>query len=74
MILYELDTEIEPLEAHALPDIKKIIVDKNLRPQIPADGSTDPNLASLIRQCWDRRPENRPNIGQVIEALEKVEF
>lgn len=41
------------------------------RPDIPSICPAD--LANVMRQCWDPKPENRPNMTEVVAMLEAVD-
>ena len=72
MILWEIETEEVPFSACVEDsEVKQIVCDQNLRPQIP---ETDPRLSKLIRTCWHRRPENRPSIDQIYLQIQSVTF
>ena len=53
-------------------EVRNIVCDQNLRPNIGA--KTNAVLASTIRSCWHRKPENRPTIDEIQMELEKAEF
>eukprot|EP00741_Cyanophora_paradoxa_P013645 tig00020704_g13174.t1 len=46
------------------------VVEKNLRPPIPA--SCPPKFAELIKACWDGKPEARPSFADIIAKLEAM--
>jgi len=50
--------------------IKHKIVHENLRPTIPAD--CPPELAQLIRDCWQSNPRDRPNFEESVEILSNL--
>jgi len=45
--------------------------EENLRPTIPE--SCPKQMKELIRDCWNPDPRQRPNVHQVIQALEAME-
>ena len=49
---------------------KQLVVDKRQRPLIPA--TLQPELATLIRACWQHQPEQRPTANQIVVVLQKV--
>ena len=51
-------------------EIKTAIVHQGLRPTIPA--SADPDVAALIKACWQVVPENRPSFSQIRSSLEAL--
>lgn len=42
-----------------------------MRPEIPTN--TPDGLSALIKECWDRDPDNRPDFEAIYERLEKME-
>ncbi|KAJ6801713.1 serine/threonine-protein kinase HT1 [Iris pallida] len=47
------------------------VVNKNLRPEIPADCPVA--VQALIEQCWSLHPEKRPEFCQIVKVLEHFE-
>ena len=45
------------------------VVTKNMRPEIPKD--CPPNLSKLMQICWDKDPDKRPNMEDIIAYLRK---
>jgi serine/threonine protein kinase len=72
IILWEIETEQVPFEGMNELEVKNIVIDQSLRPQIPR--TCDSNLAYLIRSCWQKRPEKRVNFEYIFNFLEKVQF
>ena len=72
IVLYQLFTEREPYAEEIKKfDSQKIlynIVNHNLRPTIPSD-MVDSPICKLIKQCWDKSPNIRPDIKSVIATL-----
>lgn len=44
---------------------------QNLRPEIPRCCLTA--FANIMRKCWDAKPENRPEMDEVVKMLEAVD-
>jgi hypothetical protein len=40
------------------------------RPDMPGSLESQPNLATLVRQCWDQNPQLRPDVSQVCDILD----
>lgn len=61
-----------PFREYALNDQQIMIMtmDKALRPSIPS--SCYPELAALIRQCWDADPTKRPDCVEIFSKLEEI--
>jgi len=49
-------------------EVQEAIVKNHLRPTIPVD-CCDPLYASLIQQCWQARPIDRPSWDQIVQEL-----
>ncbi|KAF8016748.1 hypothetical protein BT93_H2083 [Corymbia citriodora subsp. variegata] len=52
-------------------DVSSAVVHQNLRPEIPrcCPGS----LANIMRKCWDRNAEKRPEMKEVVRMLEAID-
>jgi serine/threonine protein kinase len=70
VLLWVLISQKEPYTAFSHSwDVAKFVIDGN-REAIPAGCPYD--YATLLRQCWDQDPENRPSIQEVLEALTEM--
>ena len=47
--------------------LKEYVLEGDLRPQIP--DQVESNLAHLIRTCWQKEPNKRPNFDVVYDTL-----
>lgn len=70
IILWEIFTERIPFDKIKLNDLKKIILEDDSRPLIPED--IEPEIALLIRCCWQSDAIKRPSFSKILERLEKV--
>ncbi|KAL0419870.1 UNVERIFIED_CONTAM: Dual specificity protein kinase shkA [Sesamum radiatum] len=52
-------------------DVSAAVVQQNLRPEIPR--CCPGGFASIMRKCWDAKPENRPEMDEVVRLLEAVD-
>lgn len=53
-------------------DVQRAIDKKSLRPRIPVGNNPPPGLRkleTLVQECWDGNPENRPDFNQIIKDL-----
>jgi serine/threonine protein kinase len=66
--LWELLTLGVPYMGLRQTQAAAMVLEKNLRPQIPE--RTQRELATLITRCWDQDPRRRPPMGDVRRELE----
>ncbi|MQM20070.1 hypothetical protein Taro_053084 [Colocasia esculenta] len=71
LLLWEMLTGTIPYEDMTPIQAAFAVVDKNIRPVIPADCS--PALRVLIEQCWSLSPDKRPEFWQIVKVLEQFE-
>ncbi|KAJ1293634.1 hypothetical protein BS78_01G083700 [Paspalum vaginatum] len=56
---------------HSLADISYHVVKLGNRPDIPR--SCPRALSDIMTRCWDQRPDNRPEMSEVVALLEKID-
>jgi len=66
MTCFEILSGRIPFEGYPNHSILKRI-QRGERPNL--EGKAPPGLLQLIKRCWDTRPENRPNIDEIIKQL-----
>ncbi|OVA07753.1 Protein kinase domain [Macleaya cordata] len=71
LILWEMVAGTIPFEDKTPIQAAFAVVNKKLRPVIPAD--CPPALRALIEQCWASNPEKRPEFWQIVKVLEQFE-
>ncbi|XP_068666552.1 serine/threonine/tyrosine-protein kinase HT1-like [Aristolochia californica] len=71
LLLWELVAGTIPYEEMTPIQAAFAVVNKNLRPPIPAH--CPPALQALIEQCWAHNPEKRPEFWQIVKVLEQFE-
>ncbi|KAF9590001.1 hypothetical protein IFM89_030151 [Coptis chinensis] len=71
LVLWELVAGVIPYEDMTPVQAAFAVVNKNLRPAIPAN--CPPALQALIEQCWALRPEKRPDFWQIVKVFEQFE-
>ncbi|KAJ4768462.1 Protein kinase [Rhynchospora pubera] len=71
LLLWEMVTGRTPYDEMTPVQAAFAVVDKNLRPTIPANCA--PPLRALIEQCWSSVPEKRPEFWQIVRLLEQFE-
>ncbi|XP_077229304.1 serine/threonine/tyrosine-protein kinase HT1-like [Tasmannia lanceolata] len=71
LVLWEMVTGTIPYEEMTPIQAAFAVVNKNLRPVIPADCPAA--LRALIEQCWALHPEKRPEFWQIVKVLEQFE-
>lgn len=69
LVLLEMVSGRIPYEDMTPVQAAFAVVDRNLRPAIPADCPAA--VASLIEQCWASLPEKRPEFWQIVKILEE---
>ncbi|KAK2987157.1 hypothetical protein RJ640_019717 [Escallonia rubra] len=52
-------------------EVSSAVVRQNLRPEIPR--CCPSSLASIMRKCWDAKPERRPEMDEVVRLLEAID-
>jgi len=43
------------------------VLKEDLRPKMP--NNIDPQMKTLIQNCWDRNPNNRPTFLEIVHEL-----
>ena len=66
MTCYEILSGRIPFEGYPNHSILERI-QRGERPNL--EGKAPPALLQLIKRCWDTRPENRPNIDEIVKQL-----
>ncbi|XP_062163679.1 serine/threonine-protein kinase STY17-like isoform X2 [Alnus glutinosa] len=70
VLLWELLTRKLPYE-HLTPLQAAVgVVQKGLRPTIPAD--THPKLVELLERCWQQDPSLRPEFSEIVQILQHM--
>eukprot|EP00029_Vermamoeba_vermiformis_P010127 TRINITY_DN526_c0_g2_i7.p1 TRINITY_DN526_c0_g2~~TRINITY_DN526_c0_g2_i7.p1 ORF type:complete len:1042 (-),score=152.68 TRINITY_DN526_c0_g2_i7:28-3153(-) len=70
IVMFEIVAREEP-HANADPiEIGRLIRDSGLTPVIPP--SCHPQLAEIMRQCWEMSSQSRPKIESIIQSLESI--
>ncbi|KAF9686665.1 hypothetical protein SADUNF_Sadunf02G0013000 [Salix dunnii] len=71
IVLWELLTGKLPYE-HLSPLQAAVgVLQQGLRPSIPSH--SHPELADLLKRCWQREPFLRPEFSEILELLQKLE-
>ncbi|CAN5973072.1 unnamed protein product [Sphagnum jensenii] len=53
---------------------ERISSPKNERPFLPSNRNYPAQLLSLIKQCWDPLPHERPNFSTICSSLQEIRF
>ncbi|MCP9265164.1 Guanylate cyclase [Dirofilaria immitis] len=67
IMLYSIVYRIKPFDRFSLKEVLDNVIRKSLRPQIN-DCSDDP-LIGLMCQCWNEKPEVRPKLRTIRQAI-----
>ncbi|KAL4506717.1 hypothetical protein ABPG72_000288 [Tetrahymena utriculariae] len=68
IILWEIASREPPYRGIKGDVVAEKVYSENLRPVIPP--TTPKFFQSLIQQCWDANPDNRPSFKEIIKYLE----
>lgn len=73
-LLWEILTKETPFRGLTPLQIQHEVCDENRRPLLPQN--SPPKLKQLIKSCWDKDPEKRPDFDFIIDAFEtgKISF
>ncbi|KAL8232862.1 hypothetical protein R6Q57_002640 [Mikania cordata] len=52
-------------------EVSSRVVHQNLRPDIPK--CCPSSLKSVMKKCWDSKPEKRPNMEEIVKLLESID-
>lgn len=72
ILLWELETVQAPFKELYDKTMKFMLLEQRMRPLIPP--TTDKNLTTLIRRCWQDSKDKRPSFDQIFNYLDKVNF
>uniref|UniRef100_A0A0E0LKG9 non-specific serine/threonine protein kinase n=1 Tax=Oryza punctata TaxID=4537 RepID=A0A0E0LKG9_ORYPU len=70
IVIWELLTRKLPYEDMTPLQAAVAVVQKDLRPVIPAD--THPTLAGLLQKCWQKDPALRPTFAEILDILNSI--
>ena len=68
-VLWELFTRSVPFADLPPFEVVRRAVDEGLRPEIPENCI----LERLIRSCWDKEPDNRPDFNEIVNILSEIQ-
>ncbi|XP_047980393.1 serine/threonine-protein kinase STY13-like isoform X1 [Salvia hispanica] len=69
--LWEIYCCSTPYPNLSFAEVSAAVVQQNLRPEIPR--CCPAPFANIMRRCWDAKPENRPEMDEVVRMLEAVD-
>ena len=69
--MIEVLTRKQPYDGQDPVQVAISVAMNGLRPTIPA--SCPASLASLLKDCWNTDPEQRPDFDAIYEKLEQIE-
>eukprot|EP01156_Anaeramoeba_ignava_P014827 Anaeramoba_ignava/a610504_31.p1 GENE.a610504_31~~a610504_31.p1 ORF type:complete len:1030 (-),score=348.18 a610504_31:135-2972(-) len=71
ILLWEITTREIPFHQMNPLQLAIAVLSQGKRPTIPY--SCPPQVAALIKSCWDEKPESRPTFEVVYQNLEKID-
>ncbi|MCD7464561.1 hypothetical protein HAX54_052989 [Datura stramonium] len=69
--LWEMYTCLDPYPEHLPLSKTSHQIYKNRRPEIPKSCPTA--LSDIMKKCWDAKPQNRPEMKEVMHMLEAID-
>ncbi|XP_047326085.1 serine/threonine-protein kinase STY13-like [Impatiens glandulifera] len=63
--------DMPPYPNDSLTEFSNAVVRKNLRPHVPR--CCPKSLRSIMKKCWDKIPNNRPEMEEVVRLLEAID-
>ncbi|KAL8530546.1 hypothetical protein ACS0TY_007545 [Phlomoides rotata] len=60
-----------PYHDLSFAEVSAAVVQHNLRPEIPRCCPSE--FVSIMRKCWDAKPQNRPEMEEVVKLLEALD-
>jgi serine/threonine protein kinase len=70
IVLWELFCQEKPHRKYDAQHIPFLVAEKHLRPVVP--NHLPPTLSTLITDCWDETPSNRPNFRTIVARLNQA--
>lgn len=70
IMLWEVLAGEKAFNGMSLKEVKSDIIEKNLRPELKE--SWDPKFCELLQNCWNSRPESRPDLLEISTKLESM--
>lgn len=67
IVLWEITAQAVPYRDLDSPQIIAKVVSSDFRPPIPE--GTHPDIVNLIKQCWDRDPNQRPTFSEILNRF-----
>ena len=72
IILWEIASREPPYRNVGGAQVSQEVVNNDLRPNIPK--STPESFAKLMKKCWDRNSDKRPNFKDIIREVETMKL
>lgn len=72
MLAWFLFSGEAPFQGQPFSEVVRMILQQKRRPKIDEDLS--PNLAKLIRDCWQDDPQSRPTFSEISDTLTGITF
>src|SRR5690348_6306083 len=75
VVLWELLTRKVPWQNLPMVDVVKTVVNGHRPPinqQLSQHSEAPEQFVSLMQQCWDSNPQNRPSFEDVLKSLQHI--
>jgi len=69
ILLWEIYRSTQPFNV-SMYAVYKIVVEDDLRPEISKNFHS--GFANLIKSCWDKNKEKRPDFNKILNTLEQI--
>uniref|UniRef100_UPI00358DF2B4 ankyrin repeat and protein kinase domain-containing protein 1-like isoform X1 n=2 Tax=Myxine glutinosa TaxID=7769 RepID=UPI00358DF2B4 len=74
VVIWAVVTHSEPYEDVEAQRIMMLVVEPyNQRPTIPQETPPDPDLITLMKECWDKDPKKRPLFDECTKRMEMMQ-
>ena len=69
ILLWEIYKSTQPFNC-SMSSLYQLVVKDDLRPEISKNFNS--GISNLIKSCWDKNKEKRPDFNKILEILENI--